>query len=61
MILYAQPDAKKLTSTNQKVAGKEKWYPTQAKTGLEWGTQPWLPVKQDHCFSNSRRESIART
>jgi hypothetical protein len=22
------------------------WYPTQAKTGLEWGTQPSLPVKQ---------------
>jgi hypothetical protein len=20
------------------------WYPTQAKTGLEWGTQPFLPV-----------------
>jgi hypothetical protein len=25
------------------------WYPTQAKTGLEWGTQLSLPVKQaDH-------------
>jgi hypothetical protein len=22
------------------------WYPTQAKTGLEWGTQPSLPVKK---------------
>jgi hypothetical protein len=35
-------DAKTLASTitaNTKVAGKEQWYPTQAKTGLEWGTQ----------------------
>jgi hypothetical protein len=24
----------------------ECWNPTQAKTGLEWGTQPSLPVKQ---------------
>jgi hypothetical protein len=22
------------------------WYPTQAKTRLEWGTLPLLPVKQ---------------
>jgi hypothetical protein len=22
------------------------WYPTQAKVRLEWGTQPWLPVRQ---------------
>jgi hypothetical protein len=26
--------------------GKERWYPTQAKVRLEWGTHPLLPVKQ---------------
>jgi hypothetical protein len=25
------------------------WYPTQAKTGLEWGTQPW--VGKENCRS----------
>jgi hypothetical protein len=28
----------------QKKARRVLWYPTQAKTGLEWGTQP-LPPK----------------
>jgi hypothetical protein len=34
------------------------WYPTQAKTGLEWGTQPSLTVKQSkkgHKLSGSDR------
>jgi hypothetical protein len=29
-----------------KQAGRVLWYPTQAKTGLEWGTQPSFPVRQ---------------
>ena len=29
-----------------KKARRMLWYPTQAKTGLEWGTQPLLTVKQ---------------
>ena len=29
-----------------KKARRVLWYPTQAKTGLEWGTQPLLTVKQ---------------
>jgi hypothetical protein len=33
------------------------WYPTQAKTGLEWGTQPSLPVKQaDHSSDRMDRK-----
>jgi hypothetical protein len=27
-------------SRAEKAAGLSRWYPTQAKTGLEWGTQP---------------------
>jgi hypothetical protein len=30
----------------KKKARRVLWYPTQAKTGLEWGTQPLLAVKQ---------------
>ena len=29
-----------------KKARRAPWYPTQAKTGLEWGTQRWLPVQK---------------
>src|SRR5271156_3746538 len=29
---------------SNKTAGRVLWYPIQAKTGLEWGTQPLLPV-----------------
>jgi hypothetical protein len=29
-----------------KKARRVLWYPTQAKTGLEWGTQPFLRVKK---------------
>jgi hypothetical protein len=37
------------------------WYPTQAKSGLEWGTQPSLPVEQvGHPSRNSRRQSTPR-
>jgi hypothetical protein len=28
-----------------KKARRVLWYPTQAKTGLEWGTQPWVGKK----------------
>jgi hypothetical protein len=31
-----------------KKARRVLWYPTQAKTGLEWGTQPLLTVKQSN-------------
>ncbi len=30
------------------------WYPTQAKIGLEWGTQPLLTMKQSKKVTNSR-------
>jgi hypothetical protein len=30
---------------DDKKARRVLWYPTQAKNGLEWGTQPSLPVK----------------
>jgi len=30
----------------KKKARRVPWYPTQANTGLEWGTQPSLPVRQ---------------
>jgi hypothetical protein len=36
----------KPTQDGTSVARGVLWYPTQAKTGLEWGTQPSLPVKQ---------------
>jgi hypothetical protein len=31
------------------------WYPTQAKTGLEWGTQPPLSVKKSEKVTTSER------
>jgi hypothetical protein len=37
---------------DERVRGKEQWYPTQAKTGLEWGTQPSLTVKQSKKSQN---------
>src|SRR5271155_5026297 len=32
-------------------------YPTQAKTGLEWGTQPLLKVKQSKKVTTSRDDN----
>jgi hypothetical protein len=31
---------------NDKKSQRALWYPTQAKNGLEWGTQHSLPVKK---------------
>jgi hypothetical protein len=31
-------------------------YPTQAKNGLEWGTQPSLPVEQTNSPARDRRD-----
>ena len=36
------------------------WYPTQAKTGLEWGTQPLLTVKQSKKVTASPTASRGR-
>src|ERR1700678_3871212 len=35
------------------VSGRGPVDPTQAKTGLEWGTQPLLPVERAKSVSNS--------
>jgi hypothetical protein len=37
-----------------KKARRVLWYPTQAKTGLEWGTQPSLTVKQSKKVTTCR-------
>jgi hypothetical protein len=37
-----------------KKARRVLWYPTQAKNGLEWGTQPLLTVKQSKKVTGSR-------
>jgi hypothetical protein len=38
-----------IDNSRDKKARRALWYPTQAKTGLEWGTQRSLPVKEaDH-------------
>jgi hypothetical protein len=36
----------KPTARDDKKGASSAEYPTQAKTGLEWGTQPLLPVNQ---------------
>jgi hypothetical protein len=34
------------------------WYPTQAKTGLEWGTQRLLTMKQSKKVTPSRDDKV---
>src|ERR1700761_7032235 len=34
----------------EKTAGPARWNPTQAKTGLEWGTHHLLPVQRGICY-----------
>jgi hypothetical protein len=41
-----------------KKARRVLWYPTQAKTGLEWGTQPSLTVKQFKKVTTSRDDKF---
>ncbi len=43
---------------DERVRGKERWYPTQAKTGLEWGTQPSLTAKQSKKVTTSRDDKF---
>jgi hypothetical protein len=38
---------------SREAAGPARWNPTQAKTGLEWGTQPSLPVERGKSVRNS--------
>jgi hypothetical protein len=38
---------------DKKKARRVLWYPTQAKTGLEWGTQPSLTVKKSKKVTTS--------
>jgi hypothetical protein len=38
-----------LPPNDKEKARRVLWYPAQAKTGLEWGTQPW--VGKENCRS----------
>jgi hypothetical protein len=43
---------------DERVRGREQWYPTQAKTGLEWGTQPSLTVRQSKNVTAFRDDKV---
>jgi hypothetical protein len=43
-----------------KKARRVLWYPTQAETGLEWGTEPLLMVKQSKKVTASTTASWGR-
>src|SRR5271156_5372183 len=46
-VILSQLATRKPTAPRDgKKARRVLWYPPQAKTGLEWGTQPSLPVKE---------------